>query len=258
MKISGDAFMELPGKAVTLIGMSGVGKSHTAKKLAEWGWQNYSCDYLIGTEYLQDEMKETLSLEDTLGGNNMQFLSSFVGKLGSPDRGGLLLGEFRRRQKLYYQAEAASLRDLQNVIEGVSDNVVCDSTGSLCEIEDPALIEEVGKRTVFVYLKAPEDQHGNILERAFENPKPLFFPPDFFDEQLGMYLSEKGLADVAEIDPDDFLRWIFPHLFAARLPKYERLARQYGVVIPAHAVSNVESADAFAEMVAKALDEQAA
>jgi len=31
-------------KAITLMGMSGVGKSHFSMQLAQWGWGHYSCD----------------------------------------------------------------------------------------------------------------------------------------------------------------------------------------------------------------------
>ena len=256
MKISGDEFLAMPKKAVTLMGMSGVGKSYTSARLESWDWQMYSCDYLIGTKYLDAVMRETLSFENTLGKDNMEFLSTFVGKLGDPARDGLLLEEFRRRQKLYYEAEAQSLLDMVGALEGSDQDFVCDSSGSLCEIEDESVLQAVGESTVIVYLKVPQEAHAAILERAFKSPKPLYFPSAFFDERLARYKDKFDLNDVEEVDPLEFLRWIFPHLFEARLPKYQRFADQYGVTLPSDKVGGVQTNEEFVEMIAKALDEQ--
>lgn len=256
MKISGAEFLDLPRKAVTFIGMSGVGKSYTSQQLEDWGWNSYSCDYLIGTEYLDVAMKETLSFEETLGKDNMEFLSSFVGKLGDPGRDGLALEEFQKRQKMYYDAECQSLKDMPAALEQASGNFVCDSSGSLCEVEDESILEVVGASTVVVYLKVKQEAHAEILERAFKYPKPLFFPPDFLNERLERYKQKFDLTAVEEIDPLEFLRWVFPYLFEARLPKYQRIADQYGVTLPSHLMSDLKSEDEFIQMIAGALDEQ--
>lgn len=254
MKISGAEFLAQPKKAVTLIGMSGVGKSYTAHKLEQWGWTSYSCDYLIGTDYLDAAMKETLSFEETLGKDNMEFLSSFVGKLGDPARDGLPLEEFQKRQKMYYDAECQSLREMPLALESANGNFVCDSAGSLCEVEDEEIIRKVGEASVVVYLKVKQEAHAEILQRAFEFPKPLYFPPAFLQERLSRYKDKFDLSSVDEIDPLEFLRWIFPHLFEARLPKYQRIADEYGVTLSTQSVSDIKTADEFMQLVADALD----
>lgn len=255
MKISGAEFLAQPKKAITLIGMSGVGKSYTAQKLEQWGWTSYSCDYLIGTEYLDTAMKETLSFEETLGKDNMEFLSSFVGKLGDPERGGLPLAEFKKRQKMYYDAEHQSLLDMPAALEKAEGHFVCDSSGSLCEVDDDEAIQCVGEHSVIVYLKVKQEAHAEILQRAFEFPKPLYFPPAFLDERLARYKQKFDLESDAEIDPLEFLRWIFPHLFEARLPKYQRIADEHGVTLPSHVMGDLKSEDDFLKLVADALDD---
>jgi len=252
MKLSSKEFLEQPKKAVTLIGMSGVGKSYTACKLAEWGWQNYSCDYLIGTKYLGD----MLGAEGEMSAANISSLSDFVGQLGDEARGGTGLEEFRRRQKLYYGAECDVLRDMGEALEAADGNFVCDSSGSLCEVEDESILEEVGRRSLIVYIKVDQRDHAEILQRSLQTPKPLYFPPAFLDERLARYFEKFDLSKVDEIDPQEFLRWIFPHLFESRLPKYKRIAKQYGVIVPAGAMAGVNSEDDFLNVIARALDEQ--
>ncbi len=111
MKITSEEFLKQPRKAITLMGMSGAGKSYLAAKMARWGWVNYSCDDLIGMKYLKDKLS-SVPADDP-----MQLLSAFVGKIGNPAKGGLGTEEFRRRQKLYYDAEAQALRDTVEAIE---------------------------------------------------------------------------------------------------------------------------------------------
>lgn len=251
MKLSAKEFLEQPHKRITLMGMSGVGKSHTASKLGEWGWHNYSCDYLIGSKYLAD----VLSAEISAG--NIASLSEFVGQIGDPAKGGTGLKEFSRRQRQYYDAECAVLRDIGLGIEKAGEtHFVNDSSGSMCEVEDEAILAEVGRRSVFVYLKVAQEDHAEILRRAIQYPKPLFFPSEFFAQRLAAYQQEFGAATPEDIDPRAFLSWVFPYLFEARLPKYQRLAEQYGVVLPAAQVSNIESPEAFIALIAEALDEQ--
>lgn len=254
MKISGAEFLGQTRKSITFIGMSGVGKSYMSHQLEQWGWTSYSSDYLIGTQYLDNVMHETLAFEETLGKDNMAFLSSFVGKLGNPEQDGLLLDEFQKRQKYYYDAECQSLIDMKEALEAAPVHFVCDSSGSFCEVEDETILERVGQNSLVVYLKVKQEGHAEILDRAFKFPKPLYFPPAFLLERLERYKEKFDLRRVEQIDPLEFLRWVFPHLFESRLPKYQRIADQYGVTIASHALAGVSSEDDFLQLIAKALD----
>lgn len=250
MKMSAQAFRESPRRAVTLIGMSGVGKTWLSCRLAEWGWYNYSCDYLIGTNYLTDEL-----CGGEISEANIERLSDFVGQIGDPARGGVGLEEFRRRQDMYYEAECAVLRDLKDGLEqsGARD-FICDSSGSLCEVRDEMLLDEVGKKTLMVYLKVAPGEHAKLLKRAVDYPKPLYFPPEFFEERLRFYMKDRGVTSVDGIDPDDFLSWVFPYLFESRLPKYQRLADQYGVTVSSAVLEDIHSAADFVELIAGSLE----
>lgn len=250
MILSAQEFEDMPKKAITLIGMSGAGKSYYSQILEDQGWYNYSCDYLIGSKYL----KECIDSDGSFKPEDIGSLSDFVGQIGSPDFGGLALAEFQKRQKLYYKAECQVLQDALVVKEeNASNHFVNDSSGSLCEIEDNNIIEALGRDTLFVYLEIPEEDHKTLLERAVEYPKPLFFPADFFTQKLAEYISEAALSDAAQIYPQDFLKWVFPHLFAARIPKYERLAERFGIKVNVQELQGIKTEKDFLTVIQTAL-----
>src|SRR5690606_14259646 len=106
-----------------------------------------------------------------------------------------------------------------------------DAGGSICELDDPEVIDILSGHTLILYIKASEKDEQDLIHRAKADPKPLYYREAFLDEQLGIYQVEKGMDYVAMIDPDDFVRWVFPRLFHARLPRYEQIAREYGYTI---------------------------
>jgi hypothetical protein len=250
MKPTATEFLSQPRKSITLIGMSGVGKSYISCKLAEWGWFNYSCDYLIGTEYLAEAVRASGAMRP----DDITNLSDFVGQVGDVSKGGVGVDEFRRRQKMYYDAECAVLRDIdKGIAAAAGKNFINDSSGSLCEVEDENILAHVAARTLFVYLRVDQSEHPKILERAVKYPKPLYFPPAFFNDRLAAYQKEFGVNGADEIDPKAFLSWVFPYLFQSRLPKYQRLADMYGVTIPSSALSDLKSEGEFLEIVTSTL-----
>ena len=53
---SGKDFRLWPHKAVTIFGMSGVGKTTLAHLLQDSNWYHYSVDYRIGTRYMGEHI----------------------------------------------------------------------------------------------------------------------------------------------------------------------------------------------------------
>ena len=252
MKLTKQEFIDQPKKSITLIGMSGAGKTHISCQLEKWGWYNYSCDYVIGAEYLKDELNDT----EGLSAENIGALSVYLGKLGSAALGGFDLELFKKRQRAYYDAEVEALYAMGGTLGSTGKNFVHDSTGSLCEIEDETVLKQIGEQTMFIYLKTGEEEEREVLKRAREYPKPLFFPSSFLTKKLNRYLSENNHDSVDGIEPDEFSRWVFPLLFEARKPKYQRLADLYGITIPSEEFKNLTSADEFTDIIASYLDSQ--
>ncbi len=133
---------------------------------------------------------------------------------------------------------------------------VNDASGSLCELDDQDVLRVLAEHTLILYIKASASDEQALIQRAEENPKPLYYREVFLEEQLASYLREYDFPYVALIDPDHFVRWMFPRLFYARVPRYEAIAQQYGYVITTEDLSHVRSETAFLRLVERVLHEQ--
>ena len=91
------------------------------------------------------------------------------------------------------------------------------------------------------------------FERAQADPKPLYYRPQFLEAAVRDYLDIHGLEFVAEIDPDDFTRWVFPRLFHARVPRYEAIARPYGYTVSSEEVAGVRDERDFLSLLEQAI-----
>ncbi len=277
MRLTAEEFRAWPAKAVTLLGMSGVGKTRLASRLRSQQWFHYSGDYRIGTRYLDEPIldnikrqlmavpfvrellrSDSIYIENNITIDNLSPLSTFLGKLGNPERDGLDLEEFKRRQALHHDGEVAAMLDVPAFIDKAREiygypHFVNDAGGSLCELDAVQVMPTLAEHTLILYIRASEAEEQALIARAERHPKPMFYREAFLDEQLPRYMAEKGLDYVALIDPDDFVRWVFPRLFRARLPRYEAIAREYGYVVNAAEIAGVEDEAQFVELVCDVL-----
>ena len=60
MKMSAKEFLTCDKKQITLLGMSGAGKTTLANKLSPKKWFHYSGDYRIGTKYLEEPILDNI------------------------------------------------------------------------------------------------------------------------------------------------------------------------------------------------------
>jgi len=272
-----EEFRSSPTKRITLLGMSGVGKTRLSSLLPREQWYHYSGDYRIGSHYLDEPILDNIKrkmmhipfLRDLLRSdsihiyNNISFenlhpVSSFLGKVGDPDKGGLSLTEFQHRQQLHHDAEVAAMLDVPHFIEKARvvydyTNFINDAGGSLCELDSPQVMETLAEHTLILYIRATRSDRERLIERAISDPKPLYFPPDFLLQRLNEYRQQQHIDYVAMIDPDDFARWVFPHLFESRIPRYDAIAAQYGYTISSEEVFELRSEDDFMRLVEHAL-----
>ncbi len=281
MKLSVEQFRQWDNKAITLLGMSGVGKTRLSNMLCRSEWFHYSGDYRIGTRYLDEAILDNIRLqamqipflrdllrndsiyiENNITVENLQPVSSFLGKLGNPEQDGLPLKEFKRRQELHRQAEVAAMRDVPEFIRKAREiygypHFINDAGGSVCELNDPETLALLAEHTLILYIKASEQDEKALIRRAAKAPKPLYYREAFLDEQLAIYMAENELPYVAMIDPDEFVRWIFPRLFYSRIPRYDAISRQYGYTITTTELAQVQSGDDFFALVETALQRNA-
>lgn len=278
MKLSGKEFRAWDKRSITLLGMSGVGKTRLATRLHKRHWFHYSGDYRIGTRYLDEPILDNIKQEamqvpflrdllrtdsifirNNITVENLQPVSSFLGKLGNPEHGGLSLKEFKRRQDLHRLAEIAAMKDVPEFINKAHEiygyrHFINDAGGSLCELDDPSVLKTLAEHTLILYIKATEKDEQELIRRAEDDPKPLYYREAFLDEQLAIYQREKGRAYVAEIEPDDFVRWMFPRLFYSRLPRYQAIADQHGYTITTEELKEVKDEQSFLRVIERALD----
>jgi len=277
VRMSAEEFRAWDNKRITLLGMSGVGKTRLATMLRSSDWFHFSGDYRIGTRYLDEPIldnikqqamqvpflrdllrSDSIYIRNNITVDNLQPVASFLGKLGNPELGGLPLEEFKRRQRLHHVAEVAAMKDVPEFLRKAQEiygykHFINDGGGSVCELDDQSVIDVLRENTLVVYIKATRDDEKELIRRAEKAPKPLYYREAFLDEQLAEFLKERSLDFVAQIDPDDFVRWMFPRLFYARIPRYEAIADSYGYTISTKELAGVSDEASFIELVADVL-----
>ena len=270
-------FLRWERKAITLLGMSGVGKTTLANKLPKTHWFHYSGDYRIGTKYLAEPIvdnvkraamqvpflrgllcSDSIYIRSNITVHNLEPLSTFLGKVGDPSKGGLACEEFLARQRLHHDAEVSAMRDVVDFVEKTHDiygydHFVNDAGGSVCELDDPETVELLAAHTMVVYIRADEDMEQELIRRQRTHPKPLYYGETFFRRSLALYLESEGLDSPDDIDPDRFVRWIFPRLVERRRPLYEGIAAAYGYAVTAADAETVRDERDFIDLVARAI-----
>ena len=279
MKFTVEQFRAWEHKKVTLLGMSGVGKSYLSSMLRGGAnWFHYSGDYRIGTRYLDEHILDMIKqqamqvpfLKDLLRNdwiyirNNIKVddlgpVLSYVGKLGNPELGGVELEDFIKRQAHYRDGEIKTMKDVPEFIDKAQNiygypHFVNDVGGSLCELDEPGVIESLTENTLILYIKVTnEEEENKLIQRAVSSPKPLYYRPEFLIEHLAIYFAENGIEFAAEMDPDEFARWVFPRLFHSRIPRYEKIAK-LGYTVTSEEVAQVKNEQDFLTMLEMAIE----
>ncbi len=281
MKFSVEEFRSWKNKKVTLLGMSGVGKSYLSTMLRGKNWFHYSGDYRIGTRYLDEPIldmikqqamqvpflkdllrKDWIYIRNNIKVHDLGPVLSFVGKLGNPELGGVELDQFVERQAVYRQAEIDAMFDVPEFVDKAQQiygypHFVNDVGGSLCELDEPGVIESLIDCSLILYIQVTnQSQENTLIERAQNSPKPMYYRPEFLHEYLQKYFDETGLEYAAQIHPDDFARWVFPHLFRSRVPRYEAIAKPHGYTVTSDEVAQVTNEDDFLSLLELAIARQ--
>jgi hypothetical protein len=277
-----DAWLSAPNKRVALFGMSGLGKTTVSTMLrSEDDWFHYSVDFRIGTRYMGEHIVDNFKreamrnpfLRDLLRSDsiyiasnitfgNLAPLSTYLGKPGDPARGGIPFGDYLQRQRQHRAAEIAATRDALLFMEKARTiydyaHFVCDTSGSLCEVvepDDPAdpLLRDLSSALLLVWIRGT-DAHVDELARRFDRaPKPMYYREAFLRALWEEYCHGTGTAPDL-VDPDAFIRHGFRRLLAHRLPRYEAIARHWGVTVEAGEVAALRSPDDFVSLIAEAI-----
>ena len=270
-------------KRVSLLGMSGLGKTKLSNMLqSTFSWFHYSVDYRIGTRYLdehivdnfkQEAMKnvflrdlllsDSIYISSNLNFNNLSPLSTYLGKPGSEDLGGIDFNLYKKRQKQHREAEILSVMDTNKFIEKSNNiyayqNFVCDTSGSICEVvnpEDPndPLLNHLSKNTLIILIKGDEKHKDQLIKRFKANPKPIYYNENFLNEKWSNFKNINNV-DNKNVDPDKFILYCFEDLLDHRIPIYDSIAKNWGITINADDISKVKNEKDFINLISNYLN----
>lgn len=279
---SGADYLGTGAKRVLLFGMSGLGKTYLSNMLRDAGdWFHYSVDYRIGTrymgEYIADNFKreamkipllrELLMTDSVYIASNITFdnlapLSTYLGKPGNPDLGGLPFAEYMTRQEQHRKAEISAMLDTAHFIQRAEaiygyHNFICDTSGSICEVvnpEDPQdeVMRQLSETLLMVWIKGSDAHTAELVRRFDKAPKPMYYQPAFLHDAWEEYRTAFGKTEDTT-DPNHFVRWTYARALAHRQPRYAAMA-EWGVTVTAEEVAQVKSAAEFDKLIATAID----
>ncbi len=270
-------------KRVLLFGMSGLGKTHLSHILRNSGeWFHYSVDYRIGTRYMGEViadnakreamkvpfLRELLLSDSIYIGSNITFdnltpVSTYLGKPGDADKGGLPFAEYTKRQDQFRRAEEAALMDTPYFIDrakGLYDypHFICDTGGSICEwvnADDPndPILKELSQAALMVWIEGTDAHTEELVKRFDKAPKPMAYQPAFLLRVWTEYLAVHDCAPET-VDPDHFIRWTYAQALAHRQPRYRAMADKWGITVQARDVANVMTTHDLDGLIGTALD----
>lgn len=151
---------------ITLIGMSGLGKSYWSKALEAEGFKRFCCDDMIA-----DRLAESLNRP---GGETID-----LGKwMGFPYDSG-----YREREKAYLALEVEVLKEILAYLKsaGNGERFVLDTTGS-APYAGASIMNQLSQCTTVIHLATSEAVLSEMLERYIQHPRPVLWGDRFTRE----------------------------------------------------------------------------
>ncbi len=181
---------------LSIVGMSGSGKSHWAGKLSVHGFRHICCDHLIA---------EKLAPELTRSDGGITRLGQWM---GFPYE-----SRYREREAKYlaYEIEvlAQLLAYLKNGLDNSEEDIVIDTTGSAIYTGEE-ILKKLRRQTTVVHLATPPEIQEQMLKKYIGNQRPVLWRDMFTKEPT-------------ETNKQSLVR-CYPKLLAAREQLYERLS----------------------------------
>jgi shikimate kinase len=181
---------------LSLIGMSGSGKSYWSARLAGCGFRHLCCDALIAARLASELIR--------------------------PDESWITMGEwmgfpyeshYADREARYLACEVAVLEEILARLEreagDLQEDVVVDTTGSVIYVGE-ALLGKLRRHTTVVHMATPPDVQEPMLQKYLANKRPVLW--------RGMFDRRPGEAN------GEALARCYPALLSSRERLYEQWA----------------------------------
>ena len=161
---------------LSLIGMSGSGKSHWSSKLVKLGFLRFCCDDLIA---------DKLAAELTRSDGTATDLGEWMGFPYEV--------QYKERESKYLACEIAVIEGVLDFLSGCNpeEKVVIDTTGSVIYAGED-ILGRLRSTTTVVHLATPPDIKERMLEVYVAQPRPVLWR-DIFSKEQGE-TNEEALA----------------------------------------------------------------
>lgn len=180
---------------ISLIGMSGSGKSHWTQKFSEHGFTPLYCDDLIENRF---------HLESELPAGNRPSVGEWMGFPFEP--------AYQAREAWYLECEKKILEEILDLIRNgwrrLNKKLIIDTTGSVIYTGEN-LLENLRLLTTVIHLEVPDEVQQQMLAAYLKNRRPVLWR-DFFQKR-------------PDESHDDAIARCYPVLMRYR----ERLYRRY-------------------------------
>lgn len=180
---------------VSLIGMSGSGKSFWSKKLEETGFKLFCCDDLI-EEKLDPELKSR-------GLRGIEDVAKWMGQPFDP--------QYSETSKKYLDFEGEVMDEVLTLVANASENenIAIDTTGSVIYTGE-AVLRRLSDLTRVVYLDTPPSVLRQMYRLYLAEPKPVIWGKAFHKNEGEDNMKALGRC--------------YPNLLAFRTAQYKKLA----------------------------------
>ena len=181
---------------LSLIGMSGAGKSYWTQKLAGAGFRVISID---------DRIERKLAPE--LAAGEYKGVGGVAAWMGWPDQ-----PTYRQREQRYLEYEIQSMNEALDEIAASSDTgMILDTTGSVVYTGEQ-MCRRMQSLTKVVYLEASPAEEEHLIALYLSDPKPVLW-----GEQYSPRSGESAKGAIARC---------YPQLITHRKNLYERYAHR--------------------------------